>query len=171
MVAFGGCNKIKDATTIKVSTEFKSSILVPITTVGMKSFNLTAVGNSGSFSQSQDLTLESNVDLAPLLERVKAIDIKTVSVSIPNLGSGQAINPLTLNVTGVGVIFTQNNITSTQNNPFTPVIAAGILDDVSAKLTKDRKITLTVSGNTTGITSSFNVVLTIGADVIVYTIN
>ncbi len=61
----------------------------------------------------------------------------------------QTINSVSLDVTGVGNIFTQTNITMS-NNSFTPVIAAGKLDQVASKLTSDKKITLTVSGNVSG---------------------
>jgi len=170
LIAFSGCDKIKDAATIKVPTNLKTDIHVDVTAVGMKSFDLIAL-NSGSFSTSKELALAANDSIASYLDRFKAIDINAVTVSIPSLGSEQKINTLVLNVTGVGDIFTQTNITSSLNNPFNPVYTtAGILDEVAKKLTDERKITLTVSGTTTGLTT-FNVGLTIGADVIVYAIN
>jgi hypothetical protein len=53
------------------------------------------------------------------------------------------------------------------NNSFTPVIAAGTLDMVAAKLTTDRKITLTVSGIASGA-MSFTVSLNFDAIIIAY---
>ena len=169
LVVIGGCNKIKEATTINVSTHLQTNIPVIVTSAGMKSFDLVALGNQITFNKTQDLTLASNVDLAPYLDRVKAIDLNSLVVTITGLSAGQTINSVTLNITGVGDIFTQADINST-NNSFIPVIASGILDQVGAKLTADRKITITVSGNASG-TMSFTVGLNIDTTVIVYTIS
>lgn len=169
LFVIGGCNSIKDATTINVSTHLKTDIPVVVTAVGMKSFDLIAIGNQVTFTKTQDLALSSDVELAPYLERIKAIDLNSMVVAISGLSAGQTINSVTLNVTDVGDIFTQTNITST-NNSFTPVIASGILDQVAAKLTEDRKIILTVSGNASG-TMTFTVGLNIDTTVIVYTIS
>jgi len=168
-VAIVGCSKIKDATTIPISTHLQTNIPVVVTAVGMKSFDLVAVGNPISFTKTQDLTLASNVDLAPYLDKVKAIDLKSLVVTISGLSAGQTISTVSLDVAGVGNIFTQTNITMT-NNSFTPVIAAGIFDQVAAKLTADRKITLTVSGSASGA-MSFSVGLNIDTTITVYTIN
>lgn len=51
------------------------------------------------------------------------------------------------------------------NNSFTPTIGAGVLDNVAAKLTGDKKITLTISGSASGAMSftvnlNFETVLT-----------
>jgi len=169
LFTFGGCNKIKDATTISLKTQLQTSIPVSITAIGMKSYDIIAVGNAITFTKSQDLTLANNVDLAPYLEKIKTINLNSLIVTISGLATNQTINSVTLNVAGVGDIFTQTNITSTNNNPFTPTIVSGILDQVAAKLTTDRKITLTVSGSANGV-MSFTVGLNIDASVIVYTI-
>jgi hypothetical protein len=168
LFVFGGCAKIKDATTINISTHLQTNIPVTVTAVGMKSLDLVSVGNPITFTKTQDLTLANNVDLAQYTERVKAINLNSLVVTISGLAAGQTINSVTLNVNGVGDIFTQANITST-NNSFTPTIAPGMLDQVASKLTTDKKITLTVSGNASGV-MSFSVGLNIDTTVIVYTI-
>jgi len=169
LLAFGGCSKIKDATTIPVNTHLQTNIPVVVTAVGMKSFDLVAIGSAITFNKTQDLALADNVDLTPYISRVKSINLNSVLVTITGLSVGQTINTVSLEVAGIGNIFTQTNITST-NNSFTPVIAAGILDQVAAKLTADRKITITVSGSTSG-SMTFNVGLNIDTTVTVYTIN
>ena len=168
-VAIAGCSKIKDATTIHISTHLQTDIPVVVTAVGMKSFDLVAIGNPITFNKTQDLTLASNVDLAPYIDRVKAIDLNSLLVTVTGLSAGQTISTVSLEVAGVGNIFTQTNITMS-NNSFTPILTAGILDQVAAKLTTDRKITLTVSGNASE-SMTFSVGLNIDSTVTVYTIN
>jgi hypothetical protein len=169
LLLLGGCDKIKDATTIPVSTHLQTNIPVVVAAVGMKSFDLIAVGTGITFSKSHDLALESNTDISPYISRVKSINLNSVLVTITGLSAGQTINMLTFDVAGVGNIFTLANITMT-NNSFTPVIAAGILDQVAAKLTTDRKITLSVAGTASGA-MTFTVGLNIDTTVTVYTIN
>jgi hypothetical protein len=169
LFTIGGCSKIKDATTISLSTQLQTSIPVTVTAVGMKSYDIIAVDNSITFTKSQDLTLANNVDLAPYIEKIKSINLNSLIVTISGLSADQTISSVTLNVAGVGDIFTQTNITSTANS-FSPTIASGILDKVAAKLSTDRKITLTVSGSASGV-MSFTVGLNIDTSVVVYTIS
>jgi hypothetical protein len=82
------------------------------------------------------------------------------------LTAGQEIQSIALDVTGVGNIFTQSNITMTSNS-FTPTIAAGKLSQVATKLLADKKITLTVAGTVSG-PMSFTVGLNFDTRVIAY---
>jgi hypothetical protein len=169
LVAIEGCNKIKDAATITISTKLKTDIPVVVTAVGMKAFNLVANVNSIAFSKTQDLSLESNADITPYISKVKEINLNSLLVTITGLSDGQTINSISLDVDGVGNIFTQTNITMA-NNSFTPVIAQEKLNQVGTTLTANRKITLTVSGNASG-SMSFTVGLNIDSSVIAYVIN
>lgn len=166
LIAIGGCSKIKDAATISVSTHLQTDIPVVIAPVGLKSFDMISVGNSIIFSKTQDLTLSNNVDISPYLDKIKAIYLNSVVVTISGLTSGQTINTVSLEVAGVGNVFTQSNITMT-NNSFTPVISSALLDQIASKLSADRKISITVSGNTSG-PMTFIVGLNIASTVIVY---
>jgi len=163
IVVFAGCDKIKDSATIPISTELKANIPVVVLTQGKKSFDKAG---TSAFTKTQDLTLASNADIEPYMARIKEVDLNSLVVTITGLSAGQTINTVSLDVTGVGNIFTQTNITMS-NNIFTPVIAETTLDLVAAKLTADRKITLTVSG-TASETMSFTVGLNFDAIVIVY---
>ena len=166
LLAITGCDKIKDTATINVTTQLNASIPVVVTSIGMKSAGLVAA--SGDFSATADLDLTSNEEIAPYIDRIKTINLNTLIVTINGLSAGQTINTVSLNVAGVGVIFTQNNITM-GNNSFTPTIAQEILDKVASKLTTDRKITLTVSGNASG-PMIFTVDLNIDSTLVVYTL-
>jgi len=168
LLVFGGCDKIKDATTISVPAHLQTDIPVVVTAVGMKSADLIAVGSAITFSKTQDLSLNDNVDIAPYLSRIKSINLNSVVITITGLSAGQTINTISLDVAGVGNIFTQTNITSA-NNSFTAQIVAGVLDQVAAKLTADKKISISVSGSASG-TMAFNVGLNIDATVTAYTI-
>lgn len=162
-VVFVGCNKIKDSATIPISTELKANIPVVVLTQSKNSFN-----KAGEivFNKTQDLTLAGNADIEPYLSRIKEVGLNSLVVTITGLSAGQTINSVSLDVTGVGNLFTQTNITMS-NNIFTPVIAETTLDLVAAKLTDDMKITLTVSGTASGA-MSFTVSLNFDAIIIAY---
>jgi len=158
----GGCELLKDAATVPIATDLNANI--PVVVAGVKSADQTGSVNAVAFSKTQDLTLGSNADIEPYLEKIKSIELNSLVVTISGLTAGQTINSISLDVTGVGNVFTQTNITAT-NNTFTPVISATILDNIAAKLTSDKKITLTVSGNASGAMTftaglNFDVVVT-----------
>jgi hypothetical protein len=122
--------------------------------------------NALAFTKTYDLKLSDNTDVAPYLSKIKEINLNSLVVTITGLTAGQTINSVSLDVAGVGNIFTQTNITMS-NNSFTPVIASGTLASVAAKLTSDKKITLTVSGNVSG-PMSFTVSLNFDTKIIAY---
>lgn len=146
-VLFAGCDLIKDAAEVTISTELTAD--VPVVIAGKKSAEATSGLNAIDFSKSQELTLASNEDIEPYLDKIREINLKSLVITVSGLGEGQVINSVSLDVTGVGNIFTQTNI-SAANSSFTPSIAAGKLDQVAAKLLSDKKITLTISGNASG---------------------
>jgi len=146
LVVITGCDKIKDATTVSLSTELKADIPVVVPPLGKKSTDQVAVVNSIEFTKTQDLTLSDNTDISPYLEKIKEINLNSLVVTVTGLTEGQTINSVSLDVAGVGNIFTQTNITMS-NNSFTPEIPAGTFENVAAKLSSEKKITLTVSGS------------------------
>lgn len=156
-----GCDWFKDLDDVKISTNLYLDI--PVTAVSVKSVNLTEEISIGSFSATQDLELADNSDIEPYLEKIKEIDLNSMLVTVTGLGVNQTINSISLAVTGVGTLCTQTNITS-ENNTFTPVIDESLLNQAAAKLKNDKKITVTVSGSTTGA-MSFTVSLDIDADI------
>jgi len=141
----GGCDLLKDATEVTIDTDLNADIPVVVTTPGKGSADVAAI----SFTKTQDLSLSANSDIEPYLSKIEDITLNGLVVTVSGLTAGQTINSVALDVAGVGNIFTQTNITMS-NSSFTPVIATGKLDQVSAKLTSDQKITLTVSGNVSG---------------------
>jgi hypothetical protein len=165
---FSGCDKIKDATTVPIDTSLKADIPVVVVAPVKKSVDQAGEVSAINFTKSQDLTLASNADIEPYLSKIKSIDLKSLVITITGLSAGQTINSIALDVTGVGNVFTQTNITSA-NGTFTPVISASILDAVATKLTSDKKIPLTLSGNTSGpmtFTASLNFGVTVTAGVL-----
>jgi len=163
-VVLGGCELLKDAATVPIATDLKADI--PVIVAAVKSADEAGSVNAVVFNKTQDLSLGSNADIEPYLEKIKSIEMNSLVVTITGLTAGQTINSVSLDVTGVGNVFTQTNITMT-NNTFTPVISATTLDNVAAKLTSDRKITLTVSGNASGAMTftvglNFDIVVTAG---------
>jgi hypothetical protein len=143
-----GCSLIKDANTIDISTDLTADVPVVVTGI-KKSAETTGSVAAISFTKTQDLSLSSNTDIEPYLSHIKAINLNNLVVTVNGLSSGQTINSVSLDVAGVGNVFTQNNITMS-NNSFTPTIGAGVLDKVAAKFTSDKMITLTISGNVSG---------------------
>jgi hypothetical protein len=148
-VVFMGCNKIKDLVTVPFNTQLKANIPVVVTGMGKKSLDQTGEVNAIIFTKTQDLALGDNTDVAPYINKIKSIDLNSLIVTVTGLTAGQTINTVSMDVAGVGNIFTQTNITMT-NNSFTPVISATTLDNVAAKLTSDKKITITLSGTASG---------------------
>lgn len=159
-MVLAGCDKVKDATAITVDTTLKNNI--PVTVAGTKS--TAAV----SFSKSQDLSLSDNTDLSKYLSKIDQIDLSNLVITVTGLTAGQTINAITLDVTGVGTVCTQTNITST-NNSFTPNVSATIFSQLSTKLKADKKLTFTVSGNASG-PMTFTVGCNMTAKVKVFTI-
>jgi hypothetical protein len=165
IIVFSGCDKIKDATTKDISTQLKTDIPVVVVASGKKSVNQTAEVNAIAFSETKELTLASNADIEPYLNKIESINLYSLVVTVTGLGAEQFISSMSLDVAGVGNIFTQTNITA-GNNTFTPVIAESTLANVAAKLESDRKITLTLSGLASGpmvftVNLNFNATLTV----------
>jgi hypothetical protein len=145
-----GCDLLKQATTVSISTNLKSDI--PVVVAGVKSGQADLSLNAVSFSKSQDLSLSANTDIQPYLNLIEDINLNSLVVTVTGLTGSQTINSLALDVTGVGNIFTQTNITAT-NNSFTPAVSSTVLEQVATKLQNDKKITLTVSGSASGAMS------------------
>lgn len=139
-IALTGCDWIKNLGEVDFSTDL--TVNVPVT---VSSGSKTAL----NYSASNDLMLADNEDVEPYLDKLRKIDLKSVVITITGLVPGQTINTLSLDVTGVGTLFTQNNITSTSNS-FTPTVDAAKLNQAGEKLKNDREITLTVSGTASG---------------------
>jgi hypothetical protein len=159
---FAGCDKIKDEATVPISTKLKADIPVVVTSGAKSAVEINAL----AFTKTYDLKLADNTDIAPYLSKIKEINLNSLVVTVTGLTAGQTINSVSLEVTGVGNIFTQTNITMS-NNSFTPVIASGTLTSVAAKLTSDKKITLVVTGNASG-PMSFTVTLNFDTKIIAY---
>jgi len=160
---FAACSAIEDAATITISTELKADIPVVVVSPA-KSGNQTLAVNAIDFNKSKDLMLSANADVEPYLNKIKDVNLNSLVVTISGLAEGQTINTVALDVAGVGNIFTQTNITMT-NNSFTPTIPAATLDQVGAKLMNERMITLALSGNVSG-PMSFTVSLNFDTDII-----
>jgi hypothetical protein len=160
IIALTGCELIKDKATIPISTQLKADVPLVIVTPGTKSVNAIV------FNKSQTLSLADNSDIKPYLEKIKEIDLNSLVVTVTGLTGDKSISTVSLDVTGVGNVFTQTNITAT-NNSFTPTISAGVLDSVAAKLTTDKQITLTLSGSASG-PMTITVSLDFGVDIVAY---
>jgi len=146
VLMLAGCSLIKDAAEVTISTDLTS--VIPVVVTGAKSVDAQATAIT--FSKSQDLKLADNADIEPYLEKIREINLKSLVVTVTGLTAGQAITTVSLDVTGVGTICTQTNITSTTNS-FTPMISSAILEQVGAKLKSDKKITITVHGEASGL--------------------
>jgi hypothetical protein len=147
--AVTGCDKIKENATLPISTHISTTIPVVVTSTGVKSSDIVTVDAPMSFSRTQELKIEDNEDVAQYLTRIKEIELKSLLVTVNGLTEGQAINSISVDIAGIGNIFTQTNITMT-NNSFTPTLAAGIFDSISEKFQTEKKITITAYGSTSG---------------------
>lgn len=156
LVALGGCDWIKDLSKVELETDI--IVNVPVTSVGKKSAEAVAAAEDVSFTGSAVLSLDENDDISPYLEKLREIDLQTVTVTINGLVPGQTITGVSLSVTGVGTICTQANITSA-NSTFTPQIDEAKLQQAGQKLKDDLSITVVVSGtSTTPIANIVNII-------------
>ena len=139
-IALTGCDWIKSLGEVDFSTDLTVNIPVTVSSGSKATLNYTA---------SSELKLADNEDVEPYLDKLRKIDLNSVVITITGLVPGQTINTLSLDVTGGGTLFTQNNITSIGNS-FTPQVDAAKLNQAGEKLKNERKITLTVSGTASG---------------------
>jgi len=157
-IALTGCDWIKGLGEVDFSTDLTVNIPVTVSSGNKATLNYTA---------SSELKLADNEDVEPYLNKLRKIDLKSVVITITGLIPEQTINTLSLDVAGVGTLFTQNNITST-NNSFTPAVDAAKLNQAGEKLKNEKKITLTASGTASGPMAFnagvlFNATITAGA--------
>ena len=145
LILLAGCDKIKDATSVTVNTQFQASILVVVTNPTKSAVGISAI----DFSETKDYSLADNPDLESHLSKINEINLSNVVITVTGLTADQTINSISIDVTGVGNVFTQTNITMS-NNSFTPTVSTTILDQMEAKLKADSKLTFTVSGNVSG---------------------
>jgi len=164
MVLLGGCSLIKDAATVTIDTDLTSSVTV----LGdlKKSADLNVLTDL-PFNVTKDLRLDENTDIEEYLEKIREIELNSLIITITGLASNQVISTISLDVTGVGNICTQTNVTAA-NNSFTPVVSQVTFDKVAAKLLNDLKITYTINGLTTlpgtfVITTNWGAKITAGA--------
>jgi len=156
LVTLGGCDWIRSLGEVELETDLM--VNVPVASVGKKSAETGTAMQEVSFTGSALLSLEENDDISPYLEKLREIDLKTVTVTINGLGPGQTISSISLSVNGVGTICTHANITSA-TGPFVPQIDAAKLQDAGDKLIDDLSITITVSGTaTTPIANIVNII-------------
>lgn len=164
LLIIAGCSKVKDATSITVDTEFQSIIPVTVTS----SAKSIIAANPITFIETEDLSLADNPDLESYLSKIHEITISNLVVTITGLSADQTINSISLEVLGIGTVFTQTNITMS-NNTFTPNVSTTVLAQIGSKLQADNKLTITVSGNVNG-PMTFVVGCNMAAKVVVYTI-
>jgi hypothetical protein len=145
------CSAIKEAITVPVNTSL--SVDVPLSVNVTKSAGLSdKAGTIYSFSAEKVLQVADNVDVKSYINKLKSVDLKGVTVNIVTLNGTEEVLTLDVSVSGInGPIFSKTNITATNNNPFSPVIAATVqtqINLVAAKILADRQLTITVSGTT-----------------------
>ncbi|MCU0460365.1 MAG: hypothetical protein MUE37_14920 [Bacteroidales bacterium] len=148
LVTLGGCEWIKNLGNVDFDTDLILSVLI---SSDMKKGASAATEVADiSFTGSAVLSLVDNEDIEPYIEKLKEIDLESVEVTIPGLTGEQTITTISLSVTGVGIICTHSNITSSTGT-FTPAIDEDMLLKAGKKLLKDGSITLVVSGTSSGI--------------------
>ena len=157
LLFLGGC---ENAGEITISTDLSTEIYVAA--IPRKSSDLATVADGFSFTKSQDLLLADNSDIEPYLDKIREIDLKSLTVFV-YVYEGITINSISLDVQGVGTLCTKTNITSL-NNSFTPEVDVSKLEAAAAKLKADRKITITVSGDVS-VPNSFTVEVVFDTDV------
>jgi len=141
LLLIAGCEKIKDATTIKVDTSF--DVDFPVTAAEVKTIQ------AGAFNVTESITLADNADLEAYLSKIDDITLSNLEITVNGLSEGQVINTVSLDAGGLGNVLTLTNISSS-NNSFTPEVSSTLLNQMGDKLRDEGTLTLTVSGSTSG---------------------
>lgn len=141
LLLIAGCEKIKDATTIKVDTSF--DVDFPVTAAEVKTIQ------AGAFNVTESITLADNADLEAYLSKIDDITLSNLEITVNGLSEGQVINTVSLDAGGLGNVLTLTNISSS-NNTFTPEVSSTLLNQMGDKLRDEGTLTLTVSGSTSG---------------------
>jgi hypothetical protein len=157
LLLLGGCENVGEVT---ISTDLSAAMFVQA--IPLKSTESASGLNGYSFSKSQDLLLADNDDIEPYLDKIREIDLKSLTVTV-YVYEGITINSISLDVQGVGTLCTKTNITSL-NNSFTPDVDVSKMEAAATKLKSDRKITLTVSGDVS-VPNSFTIEVVFDTDV------
>jgi hypothetical protein len=166
MLLLFSCEAIKEAITVPVNTTL--TVNVPFSVTVTKSANTSdKAGTIYNFSASRVLDVGENGDMKAYINKIKSVDLKGVAITIATLTGSEEVLTLDVSVSGVpGSLFSKNNITATQNNPFIPEITPAIqsqLDIVETKVINERKITITVSGTTNAAPLNLNAQLAFDA--------
>jgi hypothetical protein len=157
-----GCEWLKKAGEVTISTNL--IVDIPIVVGGSKSANLiTEV--AAPFNGNAVLSLDDNPDIENYLDKIREITLQSVVITVTGLTAGQAVTSVTVEVSGVGVLGTQTNISST-NNSFTPAVNANIYGAAEQKLLDDQSITVVAYGNATGEPMSFIVTCNFTTDIV-----
>ena len=157
-----GCDWLNKATEVTISTNLTCDI--PIVIGGSKSAGLISEV-AAPFNGSAVLSLDDNPDIADYLDKIREITLQSVVITVNGLTAGQAVTTVTVEISGVGVLGTQTNISSTSNS-FTPAVNANVYGAAEQKLLADQSITVTAYGNATGEPMSFTVNCNFTTDVV-----
>ena len=159
---FSSCETIEDwfRTDIETTLEMSVNVNIPQPAMMLKSGEVAA--ENYSFSESGNLSLADNPEIEEHIDKLKALTLENLEVSIFGLQSGQVINSLTVSVSGIGTIVTLTNITP-GSGTFTPAISETLLEQVANLLLDSHTISATVAGNSNYAPMSFNVELAFDA--------
>jgi len=165
VLLFGGCDLFKDAAEVDFSTDLTANI--PVLVTGEKSADADAELLAVPFSKSYELKLGDNQDVKPYIDKIRRINLRSLEGYVTGLVTGQTINTMSLDVTGVGTITTVTNITPA-NSTFFPSVMTDDLDAVGKLLKEEKKVTLVIHGNASGpmtftVTCIFDAMITAGA--------
>lgn len=141
LMLLASCEKIKDATSVKVDTNF--DVDFPVTAAEVKTTQ------AGAFNVTESITLADNADLEAYLSKIDDITLSNLVITVSGLTEGQVINSVSLDAAGIGNVLTLTNISSS-NNTFSPEVSATLLNQMGDKLRDDGTLSLTVSGSTSG---------------------
>ena len=158
-VTFMSCDKIKDLTTVDISTKVNMDIpvAVAVEAQAVASKSATAV-QEATFSESGTYNLTDNGDISKYVDLLKSATVESVEINFTGLQEGQTINSITLNIDGVGDIITLTDVTSA-NSVFTPTISQTLLTSIGLRLYTTQSITATVDGTTNVAPMTFSVKL------------
>ena len=147
------CEKLKEATMVEFDTNL--TLDIPVAVVDPQA-NALKSATDFDFSKSGTASLLDNPEVEESVNYIESLDIENLELAFTNLEAGKVIKTVSVSITGVGVLATLTDVSST-NNIHNPTVDAAKLSQASAMLKNSKQLTVTVSGTTNEAPMSFTV--------------
>ena len=160
VLAFSSC----DLATVNIATDFTKSITAVSDYPASEAVvSLKSAIVDPTYFESDTIDLTDNADLEEYKEKIKEVDVHTVSCTFSGIPTGDTIKSFTISVENTELSETLNNI-AVNGTKEELSIATAILTAVGEELMDQEKIVINVSG-TTSVPLTFTVEIAFDSEV------